>query len=153
MATVLDVSRHFCIEVDGHEMGLDEVSGADFWCNLHSFRRPVVLEGFRGQLWGPGGRKFKILPPRGGVKKNTYFFPPAKRQVGLGVGHSHPHPRTFRWGGVSSPQPSILVGVPPPTLQHAVVGVGVPTTPERAAHKLGRTAYSGRGHLFIGLVV
>ena len=46
-----------------HEMGLDEVSGADFWCNLHSFRRPLVLEGFRGQVWARGGRKIKILPP------------------------------------------------------------------------------------------
>ena len=35
-------------------MGLGEVFWADFWCNLHSFRRPIVLEGALGQLWARG---------------------------------------------------------------------------------------------------
>jgi hypothetical protein len=34
-----------------HEMALEVVCGADFWCNRHCRTSPVVLEGFWGQVW------------------------------------------------------------------------------------------------------
>ena len=40
-----------------HEMALELVCGADFWCNRHCKTSPVVLEGFWGQVWPKIGRK------------------------------------------------------------------------------------------------
>ena len=40
-----------------HEMALELVCGADFWCNRHCRTSPVVLEGFWGQVWPKIGRK------------------------------------------------------------------------------------------------
>ena len=42
------------------KMSLDEVYEADFRCNLHFKTFPVNLEGSRGQVWGPGGRKYAL---------------------------------------------------------------------------------------------
>ena len=40
-----------------NEMALELVCGADFWCNRHCRRSPVVLEGFWGQVWPKIARK------------------------------------------------------------------------------------------------
>ena len=40
-----------------HEMVLELVWGADFWCNRHCRTSPVVLERFWGQVWPKIGRK------------------------------------------------------------------------------------------------
>ncbi len=40
-----------------HEMALELVCGADFWCNRHCRTRAVVLEGFLGQVWPKLERK------------------------------------------------------------------------------------------------
>ncbi len=40
-----------------HEMVLELVWGAGFWCNRHCRTTPVVLEGFWGQVWPQIGRK------------------------------------------------------------------------------------------------
>ncbi len=40
-----------------HEMALELVCGADFWCTRHCRMSPVVLEGFWGQVWPKIGRK------------------------------------------------------------------------------------------------
>ena len=38
---------------NGHEMGLDEVYGADFWWKIHSATSPIDLAGFRGDPGRP----------------------------------------------------------------------------------------------------
>lgn len=43
----------------------EKVYGADFQRNLHKFRRPVVLEWFRGQLCARESRKSKTLRAEG----------------------------------------------------------------------------------------
>jgi hypothetical protein len=40
-----------------HEIVLEMVCGADFWCNRHCRTSPVVLEVFWGQVWPKIGRK------------------------------------------------------------------------------------------------
>ncbi len=40
-----------------HEMALELVCGAVFWCNRHCRTSPVVLEGFWGQVWPKINRK------------------------------------------------------------------------------------------------
>ncbi len=40
-----------------HGMALELVCRADFWCNRHCKTSPVVLEGFRGQVWPKISRK------------------------------------------------------------------------------------------------
>ena len=40
-----------------HEMALELVCGADFWCNRHCKANPVDLEGSRGQVWPEINRK------------------------------------------------------------------------------------------------
>ncbi len=40
-----------------HEIALELVWGADFWCNRHYKTSPVVLEGMWGQVWPTIGRK------------------------------------------------------------------------------------------------
>ncbi len=40
-----------------HEIVLELVCGADFWCNLHGRTSPVVLERFGGQVWPKIDRK------------------------------------------------------------------------------------------------
>ena len=40
-----------------HEMSLELVCGADFWCNRHCRTSPVVLKGFWGQVWPKISRK------------------------------------------------------------------------------------------------
>ncbi len=42
-----------------HDMALELVCGADFWCNWHCRTSPVVLEGFWGQVWPKIGQKQK----------------------------------------------------------------------------------------------
>ncbi len=40
-----------------HEMALELVCRADFWCNRHCRTSPVLLEGLWGQVWPKTGRK------------------------------------------------------------------------------------------------
>ncbi len=40
-----------------HEGALELVSGADLWCNLHSFSSRSRSQGSRGPPWAPRGRK------------------------------------------------------------------------------------------------
>ena len=37
----------------GHEMSLESVSVADFWCKMHSATSPIDLDGFRGDPGDP----------------------------------------------------------------------------------------------------
>ena len=48
-----------------HEMTLDEAYKADFCCNRCRISSPVDLEGSRGQVRAPEGRKSRISGPRG----------------------------------------------------------------------------------------
>ena len=50
-----------------HEMVLELICGADFWCNRHCRTSPVVPEGSWGQVWPKIGRK-----PR---KTKIYLIP------------------------------------------------------------------------------
>ena len=53
----ISMETKIIILVFGHEAALDEVSEADFGCNLHRKTSPVDLEGSRGRLWAREGRK------------------------------------------------------------------------------------------------
>ncbi len=52
-----------------HEMTLELVCEADFWCSRHCKTSPVVLEGFWGQVWPKidrkPTRKFPVRLPSG----------------------------------------------------------------------------------------
>ncbi len=58
-----------------HEMALELVCRADFWCNRHCKTSPVDLEGFGGQVWPKIGRKpTQQIPARlpSGTQYNKY---------------------------------------------------------------------------------
>ncbi len=50
-----------------HDMALELVCGADFWCNRHCRTSPVALEGFRGHVWPKVNQK---------PKKTKIYYPP-----------------------------------------------------------------------------
>ncbi len=63
-----------------HEMALELICGADFWCNRHCRTSPVVLAGFWGQVWPKIDRKQRTT-------KILAHFPPCARLLNSGSSH------------------------------------------------------------------
>jgi hypothetical protein len=73
--------------IENRELALELVCGADFWCNRHCKKSPLVLEGFWGQVWPKFGRKpAHKTPARLPSGAQVGFTPGSGLGPGLGAG-------------------------------------------------------------------
>jgi hypothetical protein len=86
-----------------HEIALESVCGAEFWCNRHCRTTPVVLEGFWGQVWPKIGRK----PEKTGYQIANEPLSSANR---VGFGDFRGPPESPRDPPRTRPKKPVLVG-------------------------------------------
>ena len=51
----------------GHELSIEWVSVADFWCKTHSATSPIDLDGFGGDPGGPKNPESLVFAAVGGL--------------------------------------------------------------------------------------
>ncbi len=100
-----------------HEIALELVCGADFWCNRHGKTSPVNLEGFWGQVWQKIDRKptqkFPARLPSGTHLPPEALFPVVDRRPSgaPGPGVLGPLTQARLWPGASQGQGGMGLGL------------------------------------------